>query len=80
MPDRNIKSRFCNDDLNDLKKHFHPFYMDKSASNCAACGQRGAYWIVVCAMFTCIGKQKGRQGSARLPVLQIITTNQCLVC
>ncbi len=59
-----------------MKKHFPSIYMGKSASNCAALDNMVLIRFAVCAMFTCIGMHKGRRDSARLPVLQIFTTNR----
>ncbi len=60
--------------LNNLKLHFHSFYMDKGTSNLLLVDNMAPIG------FAGIGIQKERWGSARLPVLQIIKTDQCSVC
>ena len=37
-------TRFCNDNLDDLNKHFHSFLLIDYSLTCEVCGEKGAYW------------------------------------
>ena len=41
---RHETSRFCNDNLDVLKQHFHSFIFCSGEGVCIVCGGHGAYW------------------------------------
>ena len=62
-----LHPRFCNEDLEDLKGHFHKFEALEHSVNCDVCGEKGAWWLCKLCGVKLHWKKSRRDSQTKLP-------------